>query len=146
MTETGHLPDEKKRQDPDLCQIHGGGGNNRREDTGCVRPVRPHIGEEPSESSCATGSEIGANRRRARRRDPLGRGSRRTLLRRFDTSSPLPSSPFTNGDDAPDCPSEKRRDKQQECKLGVGEERAAEFIWEGEQRHLHVVGGGKIAD
>src|SRR5947199_10265393 len=115
MTETGHLPDEKKRQDPDLCQIHGGGGNNRREDSGCVGPVRPHIGEEASESSCATGSGIGANRGRARGRDPLGGGSRRKLLRRFDTWSPLLSSPLTNGDDATDRPCDKRSDTTREC-------------------------------
>src|SRR5438552_1696436 len=96
MTETGHLPDEKKRQDPDLCQIHGGGGNNRREDSGCVGPVRPHIGEEASESSCATGSGIGANRAQAPRRDPPAAarsdaGYRLSNVRSSSTSSTMSS-------------------------------------------------------
>ena len=60
--------------------------------------------------------------------------------------SSLPSPPFASGEDAPDTPAENRCDNLQEQELEIGEERAAEFPREGEQRHLYVVDGRQIAE
>ena len=49
VPQPNNLPDEEKREDPHLRQVHQGGDDESRHNPGRIRPVGPQIGQEPPE-------------------------------------------------------------------------------------------------